>query len=501
MPLPKPDPPTEISYTDWDDLADNYAGKAATVLVDASGKGDYPNIQEAVDALPTGGEIVVAEGEYLLTRAVTLDSLEDIVIRGMGKATRLKVADKVQKSITVDASAGQRNVAVTDGSAFQAGQHVCVRDATHWEVNRIESVAGDTLTVENPLANTYEVSDAGRVYTCHSTVYITGSSKRIRVTNLLIEGNRANQEFGRTGYYPLEHQGDGIRVSATCEGILLDHVWVKSTIAHGICLGGAGHRVVSCECWDNGYDGINAEPSCDEILIAGNHSHDQVSWNGVQFGYNTNPTGSCLITGNVLENNYQGVAAQGGSNVQIIGNTIKNSRFDGVELYSIDRFLVEGNLITGDPDLSDMTNEGIHVEQGCSIGTITGNLIEQASGDGIYVENGAYIAITGNTIRRVVKHGIKFAQTNGRDSTVTGNVIVDCDCLDSETYSGVAVLGDRVAIVGNRIDNCDKYAIHITSTANKCLVLGNQCTVYAGTSLGVIQDDGVGTVVEHNVVT
>ena len=51
MPLAKPYPPTPVGYLDWDDLADNYAGKAATLIIDASGKGDYVSIQEAVDAL------------------------------------------------------------------------------------------------------------------------------------------------------------------------------------------------------------------------------------------------------------------------------------------------------------------------------------------------------------------------------------------------------------------------------------------------------------------
>jgi parallel beta-helix repeat protein len=501
MPLSKPYPPTPVGYLDWNDLADNYAGKATTLLVDASGKGDYSSIQEAVDALgPGGGEVLVAEGTYTLTSAVVLDGVEGVTIRGVGPGTVLRVADKVEKPLTADASAGLRTVVVSDGSAFQAGQHLCVTDSGGFEVNRVESVDGNTLTMEAALASDYLVSEGARVYTCHSAIWITGGSSRVRITGLLVDGNRLNQEFGRTGYYPSEHQGDGVRVSDGCVGVLLDHLWVRSAAAHGVCLGGTGHRVVGCECWDNAYDGVNAEPSCDQVLISGNHCHDQVDWNGVQFGYSTYSTGCALITGNVLANNHQGIAAQGGAGVDIVGNVIKDSRYDGVELYDVDRFTVSGNLITGAADLSDMTNEGIHVEHGCSVGVISGNLVENCAGDGVYVESGAYLSITGNTIRHVAKHGLKFAETNGRDSTVTGNTIVDCDAGDTETYSGVAVLGDRVAIVGNRVDNCDKYAIHLTSTSNKCIVTGNQLTVYAGASLGVVQDDGADNVVEHNVV-
>ena len=39
MPLSKPFPPTEIDYQDWNELADYYAGKAVTKIVDINGKG------------------------------------------------------------------------------------------------------------------------------------------------------------------------------------------------------------------------------------------------------------------------------------------------------------------------------------------------------------------------------------------------------------------------------------------------------------------------------
>jgi hypothetical protein len=394
-------------------------------------------------------------------------------------------------------------VEVSDGSAFAQGQVVCIRDDSHYEVNRIEAVNSDVLTMYTALTHSYEVADNGIVYTCPSAIYVTGASERVRITNLLIDGNRANQTFGRTGYYPLEHQGDGIRVSATCTGVLVDHCWVKSATAHGVCMGGVGHRVVCNECWDCGYDGINAEPSCDEVLIASNYCHDQdpSGWNGIQFGYSTYSTGNGVIIGNICENNRQGIAAQGGHGVQIVGNLLKNNREDGLELYSMDRFTVEGNVITGADDVSDMTNEGIHVEQACSIGTIANNLIELCSGNGIYVENGAYLTITGNTIRKVAKHGIKVAQTNGRDSTITGNSIVDCDTGDTGTYSGIAILGDRIAIVGNRVDNCDHYFIHLTATSNKCLVLGNQLTPYSGSAPDdVLVNEGTDNMTEHNIL-
>ena len=130
MPLSKPYPPDEIAYQDWDDLAKNYAGKAATFIVDAGGKGDYSTLQEAIDSLPStsAGEILVKGGTYNLAQAVIIEDREDLVIKGLGKATELKVANKVQELIASNAASGQKNVIVADGSSFAVGQHVCVRD-------------------------------------------------------------------------------------------------------------------------------------------------------------------------------------------------------------------------------------------------------------------------------------------------------------------------------------------------------------------------------------
>ena len=83
MPLSKPYPPTEIDYQDWNDLADIYAGKAVTKIVDINGKGDYNTIQEAVEAIPTthAGEIQVKGWEYVLSKAVLVKDREDLIIR------------------------------------------------------------------------------------------------------------------------------------------------------------------------------------------------------------------------------------------------------------------------------------------------------------------------------------------------------------------------------------------------------------------------------------
>ena len=70
-----------------------------------------------------------------------IEEREDLVIKGLGKATELKVANKVQELIASDAASGQKNVIVADGSSFNMGQHVCVRDArASGEDNMVENI-------------------------------------------------------------------------------------------------------------------------------------------------------------------------------------------------------------------------------------------------------------------------------------------------------------------------------------------------------------------------
>jgi hypothetical protein len=65
--------------------------------------------------------------------------------------------------LAADPPAGQKNVTVADGSKFQAGFPVEIKDEAHAEWNEVDSVAGNVVTMKNNLANTYYVSKSGEV--------------------------------------------------------------------------------------------------------------------------------------------------------------------------------------------------------------------------------------------------------------------------------------------------------------------------------------------------
>ncbi|MCX8177947.1 MAG: pectate lyase [Candidatus Bathyarchaeota archaeon] len=69
----------------------------------------------------------------------------------------------IPTKMVADPPAGQRNVTVADGSKFQAGCPVEIKDDAHSEWNRVAAVNGNVLTMEDDLQYIYYVNKNGRV--------------------------------------------------------------------------------------------------------------------------------------------------------------------------------------------------------------------------------------------------------------------------------------------------------------------------------------------------
>jgi len=66
-------------------------------------------------------------------------------------------------AITADAPSNQKNVTVADGTKFQANYPVQISDDAHSEWNKVASINGNVLTMQNNLAYTYYVAKNGKV--------------------------------------------------------------------------------------------------------------------------------------------------------------------------------------------------------------------------------------------------------------------------------------------------------------------------------------------------
>ena len=69
----------------------------------------------------------------------------------------------IPTSLTQDASSGQKNVAVSDGTKFHSGYPVQIKDAFNSEWNTVASVNSNNVTMQNNLQATYYVANTGIV--------------------------------------------------------------------------------------------------------------------------------------------------------------------------------------------------------------------------------------------------------------------------------------------------------------------------------------------------
>lgn len=83
-------------------------------------------------------------------------------LRALKNAIYTKVDRTTASALTSDASSGQKDVEVSDGTKFSTNEQVTIRERSGdrvSETNTISSISGNTLTMTNNLSNTYEIAD------------------------------------------------------------------------------------------------------------------------------------------------------------------------------------------------------------------------------------------------------------------------------------------------------------------------------------------------------
>ncbi|MFH1157447.1 MAG: right-handed parallel beta-helix repeat-containing protein, partial [Pseudomonadota bacterium] len=198
-------------------------------------------------------------------------------------------------------------------------------------------------------------------------------------------------------------------------------------------------------------DGIHVEDS-EEVRISGNDVYD-IGDDGIHV---KNSSYVNLLRNDVRLVGNDGIRVSDSIDVSIVGNRIADSGDDGIEASSVwsgenedsHTLTISGNHIYGtgtgngisvidsyNPDISYNTitgagNDGIHVENGGIVG-ITGNTVSGsgefdlgAAADGIFVGNSLSSTITGNTVSDVGSDGIHVAAYGVPDPTfIEGNHI------------------------------------------------------------------------------
>jgi parallel beta-helix repeat protein len=154
-------------------------------------------LQKAIDSVPDGGMLVIPKGTHLLRRSLVLRA--NMTLSGVGPETVLTVVSLPPCSpLAAVAEKGATSVRVMDGSRFEAGMQVAIRDSDHvgWGTSHaiITKVKGDVLELDAPLERTYQPNRNGYVGHLFPALYAKDQPK-LTIQFLRITGPKVPTPF------------------------------------------------------------------------------------------------------------------------------------------------------------------------------------------------------------------------------------------------------------------------------------------------------------------
>ena len=402
--------------------------------------------------VPVGNQYEVANGSPELQFCQLLSGSSTTISYVYG--THLS-AITGSKSLT--AQARRLHIKVVDNSGQESYKNFTIYDQNR-SPNTLALAGGESLDEllkitwpKDIISLTGTPRDTGSLFIETSFITLTSavpSSIQKILARLIIDGASG------TNLYSLNLNGVSLQSSAS--NVVIDNCVIESTDISGVYIDGqssanlTGNTIQNCTEW-----GVYAKP--DSMINFGgattspNGNLVQNNRIGVQLegvGTNQQPV---QVVGNTIQNNTQdGIVASLGAVVSIGGisngdaNAILNNGGSGISLFDSDtNAMIFGNTVKGNQGVS-----GIYVDGG--LADITGNVVEENLKWGIYGKSGTQLTIGGNTevqqnTIRNNKIGIQLegVGTVQQPSTITGNIIQD------NTENGIVVnLGTMVTIGG-----------------------------------------------------
>lgn len=230
-------------------------------------------IQKTIDKLPEiGGEVIIPAGKYTCTTPIILDR-DNVIVRGEGAATLLRVADKA-------------NIPV-----FVMGQ-----------------------TIRTP----------------------TTTRRYVQVKNLHIDGNRVNQTSECMGgpcsdQFPLRNNGITIR---RCEDCVVDNVTVYGAISGGLVTELGCYRLMIRDytSYDNEYDGFAGYETENSTFSGINLYNNKGAGISTDIHFDNNKFSDVTIT----NTRTVGIFMRDSSNNSFTNVHIRNTKQHGIFLAQVD---------------------------------------------------------------------------------------------------------------------------------------------------------------------
>jgi parallel beta-helix repeat protein len=372
--------------------------------------GQYPTIQEAINAAAPGDTILVAAGTYFenvsVNKTVSLvgENRETTIIDAKGNATVIRV--------------------------------------------RADGVVIEGFTLRNSTSYNYEWGDI-------ACINVVGYNHTTVRNNII----RDNNEYGVLFYRSNNNIVTGNNITNNGWG--------------GIYSEGSSNNVISGNVVaDNGGEGIEFEYTYPDFIYPVNNTIVENtimnnSGNGVFFLLSYDNT----VSNNRLDSNMGGIYVMGGFNV-FSANNITNSGSPGIEIYYSNNSVFTGNIIEGgveafsssDNVISD--NDLCYGEYGVEFSSSSNNTLTDNgiyyNDYGIYIETAHNNSISNNWIFDNTWDGINFY--DAYNCTIIGNDV----SLNNE-YGVYLYSSGNNTIIGNNIGGSEEYNIYLVYSSNNTI--------------------------------
>ncbi len=443
-----------------------------------AGTDDATVIQAAIDSLSNGGNLTINQGTYTISEILTLSSMSDITITGVGNPT----IDRNYTGETVYYNVHSFKLTKCNRISIQ-GIRFTQTDAHTGAIIRIRG--SDSITVENCVFDgcyngvwtiAYSADNTKctnrRIVENHilnykySGIILSDGSEYISIShNTIHDGNNPDGEL----LYAIATatMGAGVRDLPGCHHVTItDNVIYNHTMHHAIDVHGGDDFVITGNILTNiGGNGIschNVSPRDETTLPPSDF--DCKNW---------------IISHNTISTANNGISVTSDheastlSNVTICDNCISDVSTDGIQVYAIENahlrnVAIENNIIQG--HVGDYKyGHGIFAGSGnsgttCKNITVRGNSIDDTDSDtpfedGIRVHTGDNVCVADNIVN-VSRYGIYVSDR----ATSSGPTVVVNNVISNATIGGCRVdntTGEcgSILIYGNVIRNCS-YGVY-----------------------------------------